>query len=85
MRFAFEFDESKNRANESKHGIDFVEAQGLWLDPDLLRLPARSDAEPRSCSSQDQGPALVGDHDLSRRDDQADLCQEIAHQGGAGV
>jgi uncharacterized DUF497 family protein len=45
MRFAF--DESKNRANEAKHGIDFVEAQGLWLDPDLLRLPARSDAEPR--------------------------------------
>ena len=48
MHFAFEFDEAKSRANETKHGIDFVEAQTLWLDADLLRLPARSDAEPRS-------------------------------------
>ena len=47
MEHAFEFDEAKSRANESKHGIDFVRAQALWLDPNLLRLPARSDAESR--------------------------------------
>ena len=31
MQFAFEFDEAKSRANDVKHGIDFVEAQALWL------------------------------------------------------
>ncbi|NBD95852.1 MAG: BrnT family toxin [Gammaproteobacteria bacterium] len=43
----FEFDEAKSRANESKHGIDFVEAQALWSDPDLLEIPARTEDEPR--------------------------------------
>ncbi|MDP3631263.1 MAG: BrnT family toxin [Actinomycetota bacterium] len=47
MQQPFEFDEAKSRANKAKHGIDFFEAQDLWLDGDLLRLPARSDAEPR--------------------------------------
>ena len=45
MQYEFEFDDAKSRANEAEHGIDFVAAQELWLDPDLLRLPARSDAE----------------------------------------
>ena len=26
----FEFDPAKSAANRDKHGIDFVEAQGLW-------------------------------------------------------
>jgi uncharacterized protein len=43
----FEFDEEKSRANAEKHGIDFYEAQELWLDADLLRAPGRSVAEPR--------------------------------------
>lgn len=30
----FEFDEEKSAANKTKHGIDFVEAQKLWLDDD---------------------------------------------------
>jgi len=47
MPFAFEFDEAKSLANKEKHGIDFVEAQTIWLDDDLLRIAARSDAEPR--------------------------------------
>jgi len=37
---AFEFDESKSRANLEKHGIDFVQAQALWSDPDLIEIPA---------------------------------------------
>lgn len=41
------FDESKSRANKAKHGIDFLEAQGIWLDENLLRIAARSEAEPR--------------------------------------
>lgn len=28
----FEFDPAKSLANREKHGIDFVEAQMLWLD-----------------------------------------------------
>lgn len=47
MSDAFEFDQSKSHANCSKHGIDFVEAQALWDDPDLLRLTARSETEAR--------------------------------------
>jgi uncharacterized DUF497 family protein len=43
----FEFDAAKSAANEAKHGIDFIEAQALWLDPDRLELPARSTNEPR--------------------------------------
>lgn len=47
MRHAFEFDEAKSRANKSKHGIDFVEAQALWLDGKLLRIAARAEEEAR--------------------------------------
>jgi len=44
---AFEFDPRKSAANLAKHGIDFVEAQRLWEDPDLLEIPARTEDEPR--------------------------------------
>jgi uncharacterized DUF497 family protein len=44
---AFEYDEAKSQANLKKHGIDFLEAQELWNDPDLLEFPAKSDNEPR--------------------------------------
>jgi len=43
----FEFDERKSRINRLKHGIDFVEAQALWLDEALTELRARSSIEPR--------------------------------------
>jgi hypothetical protein len=43
----FEYDEDKSQANLEKHGIDFLEAQTLWRDPDLLEIKARSDDEPR--------------------------------------
>jgi len=42
-----EFDPRKSEANRDKHGIDFVEAQRLWQDPDLLEIPAKSTDEPR--------------------------------------
>lgn len=44
----FEFDEKKSRINKTKHGIDFVEAQSLWDDADLLEIPARTVDEPRT-------------------------------------
>ena len=45
--FVFEFDERKSQGNLEKHGIDFLEAQELWKDPDLLEIPAKTIDEPR--------------------------------------
>jgi hypothetical protein len=44
----FEFDDKKSDANKTKHGIDFVEAQALWLDEMHIEIPARTEDEPRS-------------------------------------
>ncbi|NTW69265.1 MAG: BrnT family toxin [Chlorobiaceae bacterium] len=43
----FEFDPEKSRRNKEKHGIDFVEAQLLWDDENLVEIPARTTEEPR--------------------------------------
>ena len=43
----FEFDTAKSESNRAKYGIDFVEAQGLWNDPMLLEIPAKTDDESR--------------------------------------
>jgi len=43
----YEFDPAKSKINQKKHGIDFVEAQVLWDDPDLLEIPARTTDEQR--------------------------------------
>ena len=43
----FEFDPVKSLANKEKHGIDFVEAQELWSDPDRLVEPGRTRDEIR--------------------------------------
>jgi len=43
----FEFDNSKSEVNKEKHGIDFIEAQSLWDDPDRVEVPARNVDEPR--------------------------------------
>ena len=45
---AFEFDVNKSQSNLKKHGIDFMSAQQLWNDPDLLEIPAKTVDEPRS-------------------------------------
>jgi uncharacterized protein len=37
----FEFDPTKSEANKSKHGLNFIEAQGLWNDEQLLIIPAK--------------------------------------------
>jgi uncharacterized protein len=43
----YEFDPEKSAANKVKHGIDFVEAQALWLDEALVEAPAKTEDEPR--------------------------------------
>ncbi len=44
----FESDPLKSEANKKKHGIDFVEAQVLWDDPDRLEIAAKTQDEARS-------------------------------------
>ena len=43
----FEFEPKKSESNKKKHGIDFIETQTLWDDPDLLEIPAKTTDEPR--------------------------------------
>lgn len=43
----FEFDDAKSRSNLEMHGIDFIDAQRLWLDDRLLEVQARTEDDPR--------------------------------------
>ena len=43
----FDFDAAKSRKNREKHGIDFVQAQALWEDPERVEVPGRTEDEPR--------------------------------------
>ena len=43
----YEFDICKSEENKQKHGIDFIEAQALWEDPDMMEVPAKTSDEPR--------------------------------------
>ena len=43
----YEYDPNKSNANKIKHGIDFEQAITLWLDPNLIEIPARTVDEPR--------------------------------------
>ena len=43
----FEFDKRKSQINKKKHGIDFVEAQSLWNDPDRIEILAKTTDERR--------------------------------------
>ena len=45
--YEFEFDTEKSLRNREKYGIDFLEAQQLWDDPDLLEIPAKTEDEAR--------------------------------------
>jgi len=44
----FGFDPKKSDSNKNKHGIDFIEAQELWNDLDLLEISAKTTGEMRS-------------------------------------
>ena len=45
--YKFEFDTNKSNTNFDKHGINFIDAQELWTDPDLLQIKAKSEDEER--------------------------------------
>jgi uncharacterized protein len=43
----YEFDRRKSQINKNKHGIDFIEVQALWNDPDRIEIPAKTLDEKR--------------------------------------
>ena len=45
--FEFEDDEDKSKSNKLKHGIDFEEAKQLWIDTELVEVPAKTTDELR--------------------------------------
>ncbi|RTZ67209.1 MAG: BrnT family toxin [Aquificaceae bacterium] len=45
--YYFEYNEQKSNSNQEKHGIDFLESQKLWLDPDIIEIKANFEVEPR--------------------------------------
>ncbi len=45
--YCFEYDDKKSEINKRKHGLDFIEAQELWKDPDIIQIKANSDTESR--------------------------------------
>lgn len=52
----FEYDPVKSASNKIKHGLDFVEAQALWDDDNLLVFPLKFEDEPRqACIGKVQG------------------------------
>ena len=45
--YKFDFDANKSCSNLDKHGINFIDAQELWADPDLFQVKAKSEDEQR--------------------------------------
>lgn len=43
----FEYDVDKSHYNKHKHGIDFIEAQNLWNDEDLIKVSTLFEKEER--------------------------------------
>jgi len=43
----FEYDSSKSSSNFDKHGIDFIDAQVLWNDSELIEIQVKSEGEDR--------------------------------------
>src|SRR5579864_1911925 len=59
-----ELDPTKSAANKAKHGIDFVEAQAIWNDPDRL---ARIAMKKQSVSSRSAAHGRAKDKSTSAR------------------
>ncbi len=43
----FEFDNNKSNSNKIKHGINFEEAQYMWLDVRRVKISSKYTEEPR--------------------------------------
>jgi uncharacterized DUF497 family protein len=82
----FEYDPSKSRLNELKHGISFDEAKALWDDPNAIIAPTKATGEERFLIvGEIEGKRLDrGDH-LSWRNNSDHLSEEVANNGDRGV
>lgn len=45
--YTFEFDSNKSCSNYDKHGINFIDAQHLWADPDFIQIKVNATDEQR--------------------------------------
>ena len=82
----FEFDKRKSGSNKRKHGIDFIAAQELWDDPDLLEIPAITKDEPRYLVVGRIGKkALVGHYHLPRRPNSNYFSSSVMQGGGCVI
>ena len=43
----FEFDPNKSAGNKEKHGLDFTQAQTVWLDDNAINITSRETPERR--------------------------------------
>ena len=58
MPFEYDPEKSARTKADPNRGIDFEEAQGLWLDPDRVEIPLPFEAEPRLAVIGKLGPKL---------------------------
>jgi hypothetical protein len=81
--FSFEFDERKSQSNSVRHGIEFVQAQDLWSDPELVEIPARTSDEPRFLVvGRIEGKPVVGGHHASSWDHPHHFRSSFSRRGG---
>jgi len=45
--YSFEYDDKKSESNFIKHGINFIDSQILWDDPNILEVKTKYEAETR--------------------------------------
>ena len=62
----FEFDPKKSDRNKHKHGIDFIAAQGLWNDFDLLEIPAGAETGRNYREPHGDAGAVISDINRDR-------------------
>ena len=78
----FEYDDDKSAANQEKHGIDFLVAQALWNDPDLLEIRAKASVP---CHRSYRPKTLVCCRHLQKRKNSAHFCEAFPQKRGRAV
>ena len=72
MRYHFQWDPEKNRANRRKHGLDFRRATGVFRDPFAVSIfdNEHSASEDRwiTIGASSSGPVLVVAHTFEQED-----------------
>ena len=81
-----EFDPDKSRINKTKHGIDFIEAQALWDDDNLIEIPAKNDRRITLYGYRDDiGQVLIWCYHLQKRSKKNHISPAISPGGGINL